>query len=69
MARTRYLEIDGKLILWRDILKLRREQKKAAKTDQPALFELRDDRRPPSERSAADRYREPSLFNLLDREG
>ena len=69
MARTRFVEIDGKLIPWRDILKLRREQRKAVKAEQPPLFELRDDRRPTSERSAADRYREPSLFNLLDREG
>jgi hypothetical protein len=26
------------------------------------LFELREDRRPPGERTAAERYREPTLF-------
>jgi hypothetical protein len=35
---------------------------------QPTLFELREDHRPPGERSAAERYREPSLFVRLERE-
>jgi hypothetical protein len=60
----KYIEIDGKRHLWRDILQLRREQKKAhATAQQPALFELKDDRRPAAERTAAGRYREPSLFS------
>ena len=33
------------------------------KTQQPALFELKDDRRSVAERTAAGRYREPSLFS------
>jgi hypothetical protein len=33
---------------------------------QPALFELRDDCRPATDRSAAGRYREPSLFSVTD---
>ena len=64
----RYIVIDGKRHLWRDILKLRREQKRAsAKAAQPALFPLVEDRRPPAERTAAGRYLEPSLFTLTER--
>jgi hypothetical protein len=36
-------------------------------TEQPALFELREDHRPPGERNAAERYSEPSLFTRLER--
>jgi hypothetical protein len=67
MTAPRFIEIDGKRHLWRDILKMRQEQRRAAaKAQQPALFELRDDRRPATERSAAGRYCEPLLFSLLD---
>ena len=60
----RTIAIDGKRYLWREVLQLRREQKKAqARAQQPVLFELKDDRRPVAERSAAGRYREPSLFS------
>ena len=63
MSKLRFIEIDGKRFLWRDILELRRAQKKAhARAQQPALFELKDDRRSPAERTAAGRYLEPSLF-------
>jgi hypothetical protein len=48
--------------LWRDILKLRREQCKAAEQAQPVLFNLQDDERPKSQRKAAARYEEPALF-------
>jgi hypothetical protein len=68
MSGLRYIEIDGKRHLWRDILQLRREQKKAMRqAQQPALFELRHDPRPVAERTAAGRYLEPSLFACLDR--
>jgi hypothetical protein len=67
MTAPRFIEIDGKRHLWRDILKLRQEQRRAAaKAEQPPLFALRDDRRPATERTAAGRYREPLLFSLLD---
>jgi hypothetical protein len=70
MTSPRFITIDGKRLLWRDLLKLRREQRKAsADAQQPALFELVDDRRPPAERTAAGRYLEPSLFSLPEREG
>jgi hypothetical protein len=44
------------------ILKLRREQLKAARQKQPALFELQDDARPKSQRTASGRLEEPMLF-------
>ena len=67
MSAPRFIEIDGKRHLWRDIVKLRQEQRRAAaKAQQPPLFELRDDCRPATDRSAASRYREPSLFSVID---
>jgi hypothetical protein len=65
MTRLKYIDIDGKRYLWRDVLELRREQNKAhARGQQPTLFELKDDRRPEGDRTAAGRYREPSLFSM-----
>jgi hypothetical protein len=59
----RFIDIDGKRYLWRDLVRLRQEQREAARrAEQPPLFELRDDSRPPPERTAAGRYLEPSLF-------
>ena len=70
MGNPRFIEIDGKRHLWRDVLELRREQKQAcANAVQPALFELREDRRPPADRTAAGRYLEPTLFSIPEREG
>jgi hypothetical protein len=34
-------------------------------SEQPALFELRDDCRPRAERTPAGRFREPTIFALL----
>jgi hypothetical protein len=67
MKRSATLLIDGKPYLWRDLLKMRREQlEQARRSDQPTLFALKDDRRPASERTAAGRYAQPSLFTLLE---
>jgi hypothetical protein len=64
MSAARFIEIGGKRHLWRDVLRLRREQRKAlAQAQQPALFQLKEDRRPVSEQTAAGRYREPSPFS------
>jgi hypothetical protein len=64
MSNLRFIEIDGKRYLWRDILDMRRQQKAAyAKAAQPALFELKHDCRPASMRTAAGRYLEPMLFD------
>jgi hypothetical protein len=66
MSAPRFIEIDGKRYLWRDLLKLRQEQRRAAaKAEQPPLFELREDCRPATDRNAAGRYLEPSLFSLI----
>jgi hypothetical protein len=70
MSNPKFIEIDGKRLLWRDVLQLRRQQKHAcASAVQPALFELHEDRRPLSDRTATGRYLEPSLFTLLHEEG
>jgi hypothetical protein len=64
MSAPRFIEIDGKRYLWRELLQLRREQKKAeALARQPILFELKHDSRPVAARTAAGRYNEPSLFS------
>jgi len=68
MTSLRFIVIDGKRHLWRDVLRLRREQVRAyVNAKQPALFELKDDWRPPAERTAAGRYLEPSLFTHPER--
>ena len=59
----RFIEIDGKRYAWRDVLALYREQAKRERQPQPTLFDLRDDARPPSARTAAGRYLEPTLFD------
>jgi hypothetical protein len=65
MPLPRTIDINGHRYLWRDLVALRRTQA-TPRTEQPTLFELREDHRPPGERNAAERYREPSLFACLD---
>jgi len=66
MTRLRTIDIDGKRYLWRDILELRREQRKAhAEARQLALFELKADCRPEAARTPRGRYLEPSLFDEI----
>ena len=65
MPLPRFIDIDGRRYLWRDLVALRRAQA-MPKAEQPALFELRDDHRPAGERSAAERYQAPSLFTRLE---
>ncbi len=63
MARLRFIDIDGKRYLWRDILRMRTEQRRDhAAAQQLALFELKQDCRPSAARTAAGRNLEPSLF-------
>ncbi|MBV9828293.1 MAG: hypothetical protein JO001_21890 [Alphaproteobacteria bacterium] len=63
MKAPRFIEIDGKRYLWRELLQQRRAQLSAARqAEQPTLFVLREDCRPLTDRTAAGRYREPSLF-------
>jgi hypothetical protein len=66
VRKPRYLVLDNKRYLWRDILKLRREQCKAAEQAQPVLFTLQDDERPKSQRTAAARHEEPTLFSNIE---
>lgn len=72
MRKPDTIIIDGRAYSWRAILELRRKQIeawKAARPAQPALFELVDDRRPECERTAAGRYREPTLLTLIQDAG
>jgi hypothetical protein len=70
MTARKFVDIDRKRYLSRDILKLRQGQRRAAaKAEQPPLFELHDDFRPAPERTAGGRNSEPSLFSLLGHRG
>jgi hypothetical protein len=64
MSLPRFVEIDGRRFLWRDLVALRQALPRA---EQPTLFELREDYRPPGERNAVERYCEPSLFTVMER--
>jgi hypothetical protein len=66
MPLPRAIDIDGRRYLWRDLVVLRRVQA-MPRSEQPALFELHEDHRPPGERNAEERYREPSLFTEHER--
>jgi hypothetical protein len=51
---------------WRDIVAAYRQPaERLVKPEQPALFELKEEHRPPAERTAAGRYLNPSLFDRL----
>lgn len=67
MPRPSTIVIDGKPYRWRDILQLRRDQLAAArKTEQLSFFaDLPNDTRPALERTASDRYQQPSLLAFL----
>jgi hypothetical protein len=63
MASFRFIENDDKRYLWRDLLALRREQRKAHARAATACPVRTQGRSPPvTERTAAGRYREPTLF-------
>ncbi|MEA2951919.1 MAG: hypothetical protein QOJ96_1439 [Alphaproteobacteria bacterium] len=64
------LIVDGHAFSWKRLCELRRDQLEAARkaeAAQLALFEAREDVRPSSERTAALRYLEPGLLELLHR--
>ncbi len=68
MKRPDTIIIEGRAYSWRALCRQRREQLaawEAAQPQQPALFDLKNDRRPEPERTAAERYREPTLLALL----
>jgi hypothetical protein len=58
----KFIEIDGKRYAWRDILKLRKERRDEARNGQMTLFEMKDDSRPPSQKTAEGRFTQPLLF-------
>jgi hypothetical protein len=65
MAKPDTLMVEGHAFSWQRLCELRRQQLevwKAAQPEQRALFDLKDDCRPAAERTAAGRYREPTLF-------
>lgn len=66
MALPRFIMVDGRRYLWRELVALRQAHTQP-RPEQPTLFELREDHRPPGERNAAERYHAPSLFTLLER--
>lgn len=66
MPAPRTIDLDGRRYAWRDLVALRRAQAQP-RAEQPTLFALHEDRRPPGERTAAERYQAPSLFAALDR--
>ena len=64
MPLPKFVVLNGVRYAWKDILKARREQKREP-PQQPSLFQLKDDARPAPERSAAGRFLEPSLLDLM----
>jgi len=70
MAAPKFIEIDGKRFVWRDILQRRREQRMAAaRIDQPALFELKEDCRSVSEVPPPGATASPACSRLSSRTG
>jgi hypothetical protein len=66
MNRKSFVFIEGKPYRWSDLVQLRKEQLAARnKAEQLGFFtELPDDIRPRYERTASERYQQPSLFTL-----
>jgi len=72
VAKPDTLIVDGHAFSWQRLCELRRQQLEAwrlAQPEQPALFALKDDCRPAPERTAAGRFREPTLFAGLPGRG
>jgi hypothetical protein len=61
---VRYIVIGSVRYEWKDILRLRREQVRTTRKQQLVLFEMKDDRRPPSQKTADRRFSEPMLFKV-----
>jgi hypothetical protein len=57
-----FIVIEGKRYAWKEILKLRREQRKTARQPQLTLFALNEDSRPASQQTVEGRFTEPLLF-------
>jgi hypothetical protein len=55
---------DGQRYRWKDLVRLRKEQRQRRQETQVTLFDLREDSRPASQTTAAGRYSEPTLFKV-----
>ena len=61
----RSIELDGKRYRWKDLLRIRRAQEKEDRQPkQLPLFTTHDDSRPVTQRTASDRYENPTLFKV-----
>jgi hypothetical protein len=60
----RHIVIGGIRYEWKEIRRLRREQIQATRKQQLVLFEMKDDRRPASQKTAGGRFSEPTLFKV-----
>jgi hypothetical protein len=61
----KFVDIGGVRYRWKDVLRMRKEQDKAAKQpQQETLFALKDDSRPAVTSTAERRYAEPTLFKV-----
>jgi hypothetical protein len=68
MAKPDIFIVDGHAFSWQRLVELRRAQLEAWRAEQmrqPSLFELKEDYRPEAERTAAGRYREPTLLDRM----
>jgi hypothetical protein len=66
MPKPDTIVIEGHGYSWQQLCELRRQQLEAWRAEQArqlALFELKDDRRPTTQRTAAGRYAEPTLLS------
>jgi hypothetical protein len=61
---VRHIVIGGIHYEWKEIRRLRREQIQATRKQQLVLFEMKDDRRPASKKTADRRFSEPTLFKV-----
>lgn len=68
MTKPDLIIVDGHAFSWRRLIAIRQEQLKtwrAQHGEQSVLFDVKIDARPVSERTAAGRYREPTLLELM----
>jgi hypothetical protein len=68
MAKPEIVIVDGHAFSWQRLCELRRQQleaRQAAPPRQLSLFQLKDDCRPATERTAAGRYAEPTFFTAM----
>lgn len=67
-GEMKYVVLDGRKYDWSEVRRLRRQQIiEARRVRQLTLFELKEDTRPSSQRSADGRYTEPLLFEKSGR--